>query len=159
MAGSRGGAEAAPLRPAEAHCEAMAGQLPASARAAPTRPSSCTRSWRTWPASGSRPGSRARSSASARSRPCWTPTTPPAPRPRATSTPRKTLTLGDRARSAATSIGSMLDSEWEGEFCRVAEGASAGACLREEPQPRVGSALPLRLRDAEVYPGLHRAGG
>ena len=37
--------------------------------------------------------------------------------------------------------------------------ASAGPGLRQEPQPRPGSALPLRLRDAQVPARLHRAGG
>jgi type III restriction enzyme len=37
-------------------------------------------------------------------------------------------------------------------------GAPQGARLRQEPQPRPGSALPLRLGDAQVPARLHRAG-
>jgi len=51
-----------------------------SARAAPIRRNSCTRSWRTWPASGSLPGLRARSLANGPSKPCSIHTTPPARR-------------------------------------------------------------------------------
>ncbi len=37
-------------------------------------------------------------------------------------------------------------------------GAPAGARLRQEPQPGAGSAVPLRLRDAQVPARFHRAG-
>ena len=53
----------------------------------------------------------------------------------------------------------ILDSDWEAEFCRVAESHPQGARLREEPQPRLRSAVPLRLGDAQVSARLHRAGG
>ena len=71
----------------------------------------------------------------------------------------KTRPLGNRVPTAATSTGSVLDSDWEAEFCRVAESHPQGPRLREEPQPRPGSAVSLRLRDAEVSTRLHRAGG
>ncbi len=51
--------QAPPLRPAQAHHQAVARQRASSARAAPIRRSSCIRSWPTWPASGSPPASPA----------------------------------------------------------------------------------------------------
>ena len=59
VARSRRGAEAVPVRPAQAHHPAVATGT-SCARAARIRRSSCTRSWRTWPASGSRRGSSRR---------------------------------------------------------------------------------------------------
>ena len=47
-----------------------------SVRAAPTPPSSCTRSWATWPASASRPPLRERKLGAGQSRPCSIPTIP-----------------------------------------------------------------------------------
>ena len=50
VARPRRGAQAPPLRPAQAHHQAVARHAAWSARAAPTRRSSCTRNWPTWPA-------------------------------------------------------------------------------------------------------------
>ena len=52
----------------------------------------------------------------------------------------------------------ILDSDWEAEFCRVAE-----AHPRVKPTSRTTTSawkcLPLRLRDAQVHSRFHRAGG
>ena len=45
----------------------------------------------------------------------------------------------------------ILDSDWEAEFCRVAEVASTRAGLRQEPQPGPRSALPLWFGDTREY--------
>ena len=107
-------------------------------------------SWPTWPASASPPASPARSWASARSRPCSIPTTPPAPPCTSASTPRKTDRWETDARRCHINWV-ILDSDWEGRVLPRGRVASARAGLREEPQPRPRSALPLRLGDAQVY--------
>ena len=56
----------------------------------------------------------------ARSRRCSIPTTRPA-RPPTSTSPRRRQTAGRPIRAAATSTGSFCDSDWEAEFCRVAE--------------------------------------
>ena len=82
------------------------GSTPAwSAKAAPIRRSSCTRSWPTWPANASPPPSPVPSRASAPSRPCSIPTTRRAPPPTSISTPRR-KTAGRPNRIAAISTGS-----------------------------------------------------
>ena len=129
-----------------------------SARAAPIRRSSCTRSWPTWPATASPPASPAHSWASVPSRPCSIPTTRPAPPRTSASTPRRP-TAGRPTLAAATSTGSILDSDWEGGVLPRGRVASARPGLRQEPQPRLRSAVPLRLGDAQVPARLHRAGG
>ena len=151
------GAEAPPLRPAQAHHQAVARHAAWSARAAPIRRSSCTRSWPTWPASASPPASRARSSASGRSRRCSIPTTRPAPPPTSASTPRRP-TAGRPTPAAATSTGSILDSDWEAEFCRVAEAhPRVRAYVKNH---NLGLEVPYRYgSETRTLPArLHRAG-
>jgi hypothetical protein len=46
----------------------------------------------------------------------------------------------------------ILDSDWEAEFCRVAEAHPQGARLREEPQPRFRGAVPLRIETRKYLP-------
>ena len=75
-----------------------------SARAAPTPPSSCTRSWRIKPAPASRAASWRGISASAPSPRCSTRTTRPARRSTSTSPPRS-RPAGKPTRAAATSTG------------------------------------------------------
>ena len=70
--------------------------------AAPTRHSSCTRSWRIWPASGSRRPSRVPRSATARSRPCSIHTTPWDPRRTSISIPPKPV--GTRPTHAVATL-------------------------------------------------------
>ena len=53
----------------------------------------------------------------------------------------------------------VCDSNWEAQFCLVVESHPRGARLRQEPQPRVGGAVPLRLPDAPLPPGFRRARG
>ena len=97
------------------------GSTPASsARAAPIRRSSCTGAGRHGLQADHRRRSPARSSASGRSRPCSTPTTPPAPPRTSASTPRGPI--AGRPDSRRCHINwVVLDSDWEAEFCRVAE--------------------------------------
>ena len=55
----------------------------------------------------------------------------------------------------------VCDSDWEVEFCRVAEAhprVRAGK-IRQEPESRSRSALPDGLDPSKVHPGLHRPGG
>ena len=120
MARSRRGAEAPPLRPAQAHHQAVARQLPGLQGRHLSRRSSCTRSSPTWPASASPPASPARSSASARSRPCSTRTTRPAP-PATSASTRRRPTAGRPTPRRCHINWVILDSDWEAEFCRVAE--------------------------------------
>ena len=66
--------------------------------------------------------------------------------------------LGDRRRAAATSTGSILDSDWEAEFCRVAEAhPRVRAYVKNH---NLGFEVPYRFgsRDAHVPARLHRAG-
>ncbi len=97
-------------------------------------------------------------SASGRSRRCSIPTTRPAPRATSAST-RRDRPLGNEPADRCHVNWVVLDSDWEAEFCRVAESHPQGPRLREEPQPRPRSAVPLRLRDSQVSARLHRAGG
>ena len=117
-----------------------------SARAAPTRRSSCTRSWPTWPASGSPPASPRRFVGE---RPIkalldpYNPTGSTAPRPlQHLAGP----TAGRPTPRAATSTG-WSRQRLGGRVLPRRRGAPAGARLREEPQPRLRGAVPLRLRD------------
>ena len=52
----------------------------------------------------------------------------------------------------------ICDSDWEAELCRVGRVAPAGPRLCQEPQPRPGGAVPLRIGDPPVPARLHRAG-
>ena len=104
VARSRRGAQAPPLRPAQAHHQAVARYAASSARAAPIPPCSCIRNWPTWPATASPPGSRGSSSASDPSRRCSIPTTRPARPGTSASTPRRPI-AGRPAPPAATSTG------------------------------------------------------
>jgi type III restriction enzyme len=52
----------------------------------------------------------------------------------------------------------VCDSDWEAEFCRVAE-ATRASRLRQEPEPRPRGALPDGLHAEETLPPrLHRPG-
>ena len=53
----------------------------------------------------------------------------------------------------------MLDSDWEAEFCRVAESHPRVSAYVKNHNLGSRSALSLRLRDAQVSARLHRAGG
>ena len=70
----------------------------------PTRHNSCTRNSRTWPANASAGASWNSTGKSARSRPCLTPTTPPAQLSTSTS-PRQRKPAGRLTPAAATSTG------------------------------------------------------
>ena len=128
-----------------------------SARAAPTRPSSCTRSWPTWPASASppaspAPGGRAAHQGRARSL-----------QPHRLHHPRELhhvedRPLGDRRPALPRQLGHPRQ-RLGGRVLPRGRVAPAGPGLRQEPQPRPGGALPLRLGDAHVPARFHRAGG
>ena len=105
------------------------------------------RCWPTWPANASPPPSPAASLASGPSRRCLTPTTPPAPPSMSISTPPR-RTAGRPTPAAATSIGSFSTATGRRILPRGGV-APARAGLCQEPQPRSGSALPLRLGDAQ----------
>ena len=51
----------------------------------------------------------------------------------------------------------VLDSDWEAEFCRVAEFPSVRQSLRQKPQSRPGGALSRGRKVPRVHPGFHRA--
>ena len=53
----------------------------------------------------------------------------------------------------------VLDSDWEAEFCRVVESHPRVNSVREEPQPGLGGAIPLRVDSPHLYTGLHCEGG
>ena len=106
-----------------------------SARAAPIRRSSCIRSWPTWPANASRPASRVQFRANVRSRRCSIRTTPSARRRTSASTRRRL----DRWETELRPLPHQLGDPRQRLGSRVlprGRGASEGACLREEPQPR-----------------------
>ena len=89
---------------------------------------------------------------------CSTPTTRPARRRTSASTRRKT----DRWETDAAPLPRQLGHARQrlgGRVLPRRRVASAGARLREEPQPRPRGAVPLRLRDAQVPARLHRPGG
>ena len=52
----------------------------------------------------------------------------------------------------------ILDSDWETEFCRVAEQHPRVRRLRQEPQPRPHRPLQARLGQPHVHTRLHRPG-
>ena len=91
----------------------------------------------------------AASSASARSRRCSIPTTRPARRAHVRFNTSQDRPLGDRAarRLRPRQLGRPRQ-RLGGRVLPRRRVASAGARLREEPQPRPRSAVPLRLRDA-----------
>ena len=105
VARSRRGAEAAPVRPAQAHHQAVARHLPASARATPIRRSSCTRSWPTWPATASPPASRAQFLGERPIKALLDPYNPTGSTAHVRFNTSQDRPLGDRAPSAATSTG------------------------------------------------------
>ena len=128
-----------------------------SAPAAHTRPNSCTCRSPIWPAKGSRRPSRA-----AHRRPPGQGFARPV-QPHGLDHPREfqhfeNRPLADRFAPSCHINWVILDSDWEGEFCRVAEVASAGPGLRQEPQPRPGGSLPLRLENRALHARLHRRG-
>ena len=94
--------------------------------------------------------------ANARSRPCSTRTTRRFDHARQLQHLQE-RPLGDRRPALPRELGD-LDSDWEAEFCRVAEAHPQGQRLREEPGPRSRSALSVRLADAQLPARLHRAG-
>ena len=53
----------------------------------------------------------------------------------------------------------ILDSDWEAEFCRVAEAHPQVRAYVKNHNLGLRSAVPLRLGDAQVPARLHRAGG
>ena len=122
VARSRRRAEAASLRPAQAHrhasgstaaiCVCKGGTYPAQLIYQELADMACERITAAITAHVPR--------ASGRSRRCSTPTTRPARRATSTSTPRSRR-AGRPTRAAATSTGWSCDSDWEAEFCRVAE--------------------------------------
>ena len=153
------GAEAPPLRPAQAHHQASGsttclvckgGTYPAQLMYQELADMACNRITA---------GDHARaSSASGRSRRCSIRTTPPA-RPRTSaSTRRKTDRWETDARALPRQLGGARQ-RLGGRVLPRRRGAPAGAGLRQEPQPRPRGAVPLRLRDAHVPARLHRAGG
>ncbi len=102
---------ATPARSRSSTCSASSsaspssGSTPASsARATPIPACSCTRNWPTWPATASPPALPGPSSASARSRPCSTPTTRPA-RPRHVRFNTSKTDRWETSPPAATSTG------------------------------------------------------
>ena len=99
----------------------------------------------------------AASSASGRSRPCSIPTTRPAPPATSASTPRKTDRWETDARRCHVNWV-VLDSDWEAEFCRVAEAHPQVRAYVKNHNLGLGGAVPLRLRDAQVPARLHRPG-
>jgi type III restriction enzyme len=52
----------------------------------------------------------------------------------------------------------ILDSDWEAEFCRVAEAHPQGPGLRQEPQPRPSKCRTATARKRASTARLHRAG-
>ena len=128
-----------------------------SARAAPTRRSSCTRSWPTWPASGSPPASRARSSASSPIKAVLDPYNPTGSTTHVNFNTSKTDRWETDPRRCHVNWV-ILDSDWEAEFCRVAEAHPRVRAYVKNHNLGLRSALPLRLRDAHVPARLHRAG-
>ena len=86
-----------------------------------SRRSSCTRSWPTWPATGSPPASRAHFVGERPIKALLDPYNPTGSTAHVRFNTSQDRPLGDRAPTAATSTGSILDSDWEAEFCRVAE--------------------------------------
>ena len=122
-----------------------------------SRRSSCTRSWPTWPATGSPRRSRARSSASGPIKALLDPYNPTG----STQHVRFNTSKTDRWETDAAPLPRQLGDPRQrlgGRVLPRRRVASAGARLRQEPQPRLRSAVPLRLRDAQVPARLHRAG-
>jgi type III restriction enzyme len=141
VARPRRGAEAPPLRPAQAHRPQWLEEHLWSARAAPTRPAHV-------PGAG-RHGLRAhhrrhhRVPTDRRARPIKAvldPYNPTGSTAHVASTPRR-RPLGDRSRRSATSTGSLLDSDWEAEFCRVAETTPVRAYVKNH---NLGFEVPYR---------------
>ena len=69
------------------------------------------------------------------------------------------MTSKDRYETGARChvILAVIDSDWEAEFCRVADQHPAGAGVDQEPQPRLRVALCGRRRGAPLPPRLHPA--
>ena len=136
------------------------GSTPASsARAAPIRRSSCIRSSPTWPATGSPPASLAQFVGERPIKALLDPYNPTGSTSHVSFNTSKTDRWETDARSAATSTGSILDSDWEAEFCRVAESHPRVRAYVKNHNLGLRSAVSLRLRDAQVPARLHRAGG
>ncbi len=151
-------AQAAPVRPAQAHHQAVARHLPGLQGRHLSRPSSCTRSWPTWPASASPPASPARFVGERPIKAVLDPYNPTGSTAHVNFNTSKT----DRWETDRAPLPRQLGHPRQrlgGRVLPRRRGAPARAGLRQEPQPRPRSALPLRLRDAQVPPGLHRAGG
>ena len=159
MARPRRRAEAPPLRPAQAHHQAMARHLPRLQGRHLSGAAHVSGTGR----HGLQPDHRGHHPAvprrAARSRRCSIPTIPPAPPGTSASTPRA-LTAGTRAvrRRRPRQLGRPRQRLGGGVLPRR-RSASQSDRLRQEPQPRSGSAVPLRLGDAEVSARLHRARG
>lgn len=69
----------------------------------------------------------------------------------------KDRSLGDRRRPLPPQLGHPRQ-RLGGRILPHRRAARARHRLRQEPQPRPGGALPLRLRDPDLPPGLHRSG-
>ena len=157
---------AIPARSRSSTCSASSsaspsnGSTPAwSARAAPTRRSSCTRSWPTWPATASPPASPRASSASDPIKAVLDPYNPTGSTRHVHFNTSQDRPLGDRAPRRCHVNWVILDSDWEAEFCRVAE--SHPRVRAYVKNHNLGLEVPYRYgsRDAQVPARLHRAGG
>ena len=150
MARSRRRAKATPVRSAQAHHQAMAGHLPRLQGRYLSRVAHVSGAGRYGLQPHHRRNHPQRSRASVRSRPCSIPTIPSARLHTSTSThPGR-----DRWETDRTTLPCQLGHPRQRLGRRVLSRggiASEGSGLREESQPRAGSAVPLRLGDAEVY--------
>ncbi len=120
VARPRRGAQAPPLRPTQAHHQAVARQLPRLQRRHLSRRSSCIRNWPTWPATASPPESREQFLGERPIKALLDPYNPTG----STRHVRFNTSKTDRweTSSARCHINwVILDSDWEAEFCRVAE--------------------------------------
>ena len=104
MARSRPGTDASPLRPAQAHHQAVVGPAAWFAKATPTRRCSCIRNWPTWPATELLPPSPDISRTSAPSKRCSIRITRLVPQNTSGSTHRRHL-VGRQVPNTAISTG------------------------------------------------------
>ena len=121
MARSRRGAKAPPVRPAQAHHQAVARYLPRLQGRHLSGAAHVSGTGRHGLQPHHRRPSPGSFSASVPSRRCSIPTTPPAPRSTSASTPRRRDRWETERPAAATSTGSFSTATGKAEFCRVAE--------------------------------------
>ena len=107
-------------------------------------------SWPTWPASASRPPSPGTLLGERPIKAMLDPYNPTGSTAHVNFNTSKTDRWTDRSAPMPRQWV-VLDSDWEAEFCRVAEAHPQGARLRQEPEPRPRSALPLRLARPRKY--------